>query len=272
MVTSFTFGLHDLGPEVAFSATMYPLEDVAEVMRNWRDYADGAPNEVTSVVVTITFPANPEMPDVIHDRPVAIIGGVYAGPVDEGMEATKPLRELGTPLFDMSGPTPFTTVQTGFDPLFPRGQLRGYWKSQYCNELTDDAIDVVAARAQERPAPLTMVNTFLMEGRSATSTRRRPHSQPARLRTCSRSTGSGPRTRPPTRRSSDSCARPSARVSEFGTGDVYLNFSGDAGEDLGADAQSALGRNMSRLEEIKAKYDPDNLFRVNHNISPAGVS
>ena len=86
--------------------------------------------------MTITFPANPELPEAVHDRPVVIVGGVYAGDVDEGLAAMQPLRELGTPLFDMSGPTPFVGVQTGFDPLFPRNTLRAYWKSQYLDELT----------------------------------------------------------------------------------------------------------------------------------------
>ena len=81
------------------------------------------------------------------------------------MEATKPLRELGTPLFDMSGPTPFAAVQTGFDPLFPRNTLRAYWKSQYLDELADEAIDVDRASGRSTgPAPLTLVNMFHMGG------------------------------------------------------------------------------------------------------------
>ena len=99
---------------------MYPLEEVAGVLRRWRDYVEQAPNEVTSEIVTITFPANPEMPEAVHDRPVAIVGGVFAGDVGDGLREMQPLRELGTVLFDMSGPTPFTGVQSGFDPLFPR--------------------------------------------------------------------------------------------------------------------------------------------------------
>ena len=164
VVSSFTFDLKELGPDVAFAAVMYPLEEVADVLRKWRAYVEQAPNEVTSVCVTITFPANPEMPEAVHDRPVAIIGGVYAGDVEEGMKEMQPLRELGTVLFDMSGPTPFTAVQSGFDPLFPRNALRAYWKSTYLQELSDDAIDVIAGRALDRPAPLTLVNTFHMGG------------------------------------------------------------------------------------------------------------
>src|SRR4029450_10413919 len=98
-------------------------------------------------------------------RQVAIVGGVHAGgDPAEGLDIMAPLRELGTPLFDMSGPTPFVGVQSGFDPLFPRQQLHAYWKAQYVEELSDAAIDVIAARAQDRPGPLTRVNTFTLGG------------------------------------------------------------------------------------------------------------
>src|SRR6476646_1563188 len=82
IVTSFTFQLHPVGPEVAFSATFYPLEEYADILRGWRPYVEAAPNEVTSVCVSLTFPANPEMPEAIHDRPCTIVGGVYAGDVE----------------------------------------------------------------------------------------------------------------------------------------------------------------------------------------------
>jgi hypothetical protein len=134
---------------------------VAEIERRWRDHAADAPDEVTTFVVTMTFPAAPEMPEVLHDRPVAIVGAVHCGPDPEaGMTALQPLRELGRPLFDMSQPMPYAAVQSAFDPFFPRQAPRAYWKSQYLDELTDDAIDAIAARAADRPGPLTLVNTF----------------------------------------------------------------------------------------------------------------
>jgi FAD/FMN-containing dehydrogenase len=269
VVTTFTFQLHEVGPEVAFAATFYPLEEAGQIMRAWRAYVEGAPDEVTSTCVTITFPANPELPEAIHDRPVIIVGGVYAGEVDAGLAEMQPLRELGTPLFDMSGPTPFVGVQTGFDPLFPRDTLRAYWKSQYLDELSDGAIDTIAAAAQDRPAPLTLVNTFHMGGAigrvgeedTAFATRTSPYmvsidgmwsdagDDEANVAWV-RSAWSG--------------------VGEHGTGEVYLNFTGLADEDLTAGVDSALGRNLGRLAEIKAKYDPDNFFRINNNVVPAG--
>jgi FAD/FMN-containing dehydrogenase len=268
VVTSFTFQLHEVGPEVAFAATFYPVEETAEVLRRWREYVEQAPNEVTSVCVTITFPANPDLPEAVHDRPVAIIGGVYAGDVEEGMKVMQPLRELGTPLFDMSGPTPFVGVQTGFDPLFPRDTLRAYWKSQYLSELTDDAIDTIAAKAGERPAPLTLVNTFHMGGAiadvgeedTAFATRRAPYMISI----------DGMWSDAAEDAANVAWVRAAwSEIAEFGTGEVYLNFTGLANEAAQAGVDSAFGRNLRRLAEVKAKYDPNNFFQLNNNILPA---
>jgi FAD binding domain-containing protein/berberine-like enzyme len=268
IVTSFTFKLHPLGPNVAFAATFYPLEEVGDVLRKWREYVEQAPNEVTSVCVTITFPANPEMPEAVHDRPVAIIGGVYAGDVDEGLRVMQPLRELGTPLFDMSGPTPYTAVQQGFDPLFPRNQLQAYWKSQYLDELSDEAIDLIAAKAQDRPAPLTLFNTFHMGGAIADvgpeDTAFAERSAPYMISI------DGMWADPADNADNVAWVRSAwEAVQEFGNGAVYLNFTGLADEAPSAGVDSALGRNLRRLAEVKATYDPDNFFRVNNNIAPA---
>jgi FAD binding domain/Berberine and berberine like len=268
VVTSFTFDLKELGPDVAFVAVMYPIEETAEVLRKWREYVEQAPNDVTSVCVTITFPANPEMPEAVHDRPVAIVGGVYAGGVEEGLKEMQPLRELGTVLFDMSGPTPFTAVQAGFDPLFPRNSLRAYWKSTYLRELSDDAIDVISGRALDRPAPLTLVNTFHMGGAigdvDPEETAFAERSAPYMVSIDGMWTDAG-----------DDAANIEwvrsayGQLAPFSNGSVYLNFTGRAGEALSAGVDSAFGRNLVRLAEIKADYDPGNFFKLNDNISPA---
>jgi FAD/FMN-containing dehydrogenase len=268
IATSFTFGLEPLGPIVAFAATFYPMEEVADVMRGWRAYVEQAPNEVTSVCVTLTFPANPEMPEAIHDRPCIIVGAVHTGDVDEGLEAMQPLRELGTPLFDMSGPTPFSAVQTGFDPLFPRNQLQAYWKSQYLQELSDEAIDLIAAKAQSRPAPLCLVNTFHMGGAisdvGAEDTAFAERSAPFMVSI------DGMWSDPADSADNIAWVRSTwEEIGRFGTGGVYLNFTGLADEAPSAGVDSAYGRNLRRLAEVKATYDPDNFFRLNNNIAPA---
>ncbi|MFN2615950.1 MAG: FAD-binding oxidoreductase [Thermoleophilaceae bacterium] len=268
IVTSLTFDLNPLGPMVGFAATFYPLEDLPSVLRGWREYVEGAPDEVTSTCVTITFPADPQMPEAIHDRPCAIIGGVYVGDAEEGLSVMQPLRELGEPLFDMSGPMPYSAVQTGFDALFPRNQIQAYWKSQYLDELSDEAIDVISAKAQDRPAPLTLVNTFHMGGAiskvgpedTAFAERSAPYMVSI----------DGMWTDPADNADNIAWVRSAwEEVKEFGNGSVYLNFTGRADEAPDAGVDTALGRNMSRLAEVKAKYDPDNFFRVNDNIAPA---
>jgi FAD/FMN-containing dehydrogenase len=268
IATSFTFQLHEVGPLVAFAATFYPIEELAGIMRSWRDFVTKAPNEVTSVIVTITFPANPAMPEAIHDRQCAIVGGVYAGDVDEGLKLMQPLRELGTVLFDMSGPTPFTAVQSGFDPLFPRDTLQAYWKSQYLDELPDVAIDLIAARAQSRPAPLTLVNTFHMGGAIAKvdpeATAFAERAAPFMVSI------DGMWTDPAENDDNIAWVRSAwEEVKKFGNGGVYLNFTGLADEAPSAGVDTAFGRNLKRLAEIKATYDPDNFFRINNNIAPA---
>jgi FAD binding domain/Berberine and berberine like len=268
VVTSFKFRLHPLGPIVAFSGNFYPLEDARDIVRGWRAYVEDAPNEVTSVCVAITFPADPEMPEAVHDRPCIIVGGVYSGDPDEGMKVLQPLRELGTHLVDLSQPMPFTAVQTAFDPLFPRGQLRAYWKSQYLNELSDGAIDLMAEKAAERPAPITLVNMFHMGGAIADvapeDTAFSERSSPYMVSIDGMWSDPGD--------DADNVAWVCSTwdaFSEYGTGGVYLNFTGRDDEAPSAGVDSALGRNMSRLAEVKAKYDPENFFRLNNNIAPA---
>jgi hypothetical protein len=227
-----------------------------------------APDEVTSTILTITMPAAPGLPEAVHNRAVMVVGGVYAGAdLDEGMRVMQPLRELGTPLADISQPMPFTAVQSSFDAFFPRGQLQAYWKSQYLNELSNDAIDVIAGRARERPAPFTLVNTFHMGGAIA---RVAPEATAFAERTAPFMVSiDGMWSDPAMNAANIGWVRDTwDAVRPFGNGSVYLNFMGRADEGFTAGMDSAFGRNLRRLAEIKRVYDPENFFRLNNNVSP----
>ncbi len=159
-----TFRLQPLDPIVGFVGVFYPVEDAAKVWRGYRDWAKSAPDEVSSLCGSTTLPASEHIPPEIHDRPMVVVGGVYTGDAEKGLGIMQPLRELGTPLVDISGPLPFTAVQAAFDPFFVRGTLRSYWKSTYVQELTDEVLDIVVEKAQARPSPRVFVITFAIGG------------------------------------------------------------------------------------------------------------
>jgi hypothetical protein len=271
IVTSFEFRAHPLGPIVAFAGVFYPVADAATVLPRWRDYCMNVPDEVTSVAVAITMPADPHLPPPIHNQGCLVIGGVYVGPPEEGMKVMQPLRELGTPLADISQPMPFSAVQTAFDGFFPMGKLQSYWKAQNLATLPDAAIRVIAARANQRPAPLTLVATFQMGGAinkvGATDT---AYAERSALWM---SSIDGNWEDPADNEANVAWVRESFKqIAPFSTGTTYTNFTGQADETAGALTASAYGANMARLRQIKARYDPENFFRLNPNIAPASIT
>jgi hypothetical protein len=196
------------------------------------------------------------------------VGAVFAGDREEGMRLFQPVRELATPLTDISGPLPFTAIQAAFDPFFVRGTLRSYWKSTYVSELNDDVLDIVVRRAQERPSPRVFVITFQMGGAinrvdpEATAYSERAANWMVSV--------DGNWTDPDEDDTVIGWVRDTwAEVDKLGTGTTYLNFTGLEDEATSTGVASAYGGNLKRLEAIKAKYDPENLFRINNNIAPA---
>jgi FAD/FMN-containing dehydrogenase len=271
IVTSFEFRTHPLGPIVAFAGVFYPVADAAAILARWRDYCLDAPDEVTSVAVAITMPADPHLPPPIHNQACLVIAGVYVGLPEEGMQIMQPLRELGTPLADISQPMPFTAVQTAFDPFFPMGTLQSYWKAQNLAALPEDAIGIIAARANQRPSPLTLVATFQMGG--AINRVGPADTAYAERSALWMSSIDGNWEDPADNDVNIAWVRESfTQIIPYSTGTTYTNFTGQADETAGALAATAYGANMARLALIKAQYDPDNFFRLNPNIAPASVA
>jgi FAD/FMN-containing dehydrogenase len=271
IVTSFEFRAHPLGPIVGFAGVFYSVADAPTILPRWRDYCAGAPDEVTSVALAITMPADPHLPEPIHNQACLIIGGVYVGTPQDGMRVMQPLRELGTPLADISQPMPFTAVQTAFDAFFPMGKLQSYWKAQNLARLSDEAIRVIAARANQRPSPLTLVVTFQMGGAinkvGATDT---AYAERSALWM---SSIDGNWENPADNEANIAWVRESFKlIAPYSSGITYTNFTGQSDETAGALAATAYGANMARLSQIKAQYDPDNFFRLNPNIAPASVA
>lgn len=265
IVTSFEFRLHPLGPEIYGALTIYPFEDASSVLRNWRDYAVEAPDEVTCDAYIWGMPPLPEVPSEMHWEPVVIIAGMYAGPVAEGEEIMQPVSELGTPIEDMSARQPYTAMQSSLDPLFADGQLY-YWKSLFADRLSDEVIDEVVALAAEKPSRqcLFALRTLggamgkVPEGATAYGNR------DAMFNISIDNTWQDPA------RNEEMIAwtrKSWADLRDRTGGGVYINFAG-FGEDNDELSKAAYRSNIGRLQKVKAAYDPDNFFRMNQNIKP----
>ncbi|MEV0134446.1 FAD-binding oxidoreductase [Dactylosporangium sp. NPDC050688] len=271
VVTAFEFHAHPVGPVVMYGAAMYAAADAEEILPAWRDWTAGLPDEVTSRAMFWSMPATPLLPQEVQNRDVFITAAVYAGPPEDATTILGPVGRFGTPLADLSGPRPFRDVQRLLDWMFPKGQLRSYWKSVTVRELGDDVLGVVLRRGLDRPHPTTLVHVPQMGG--------------AVQRVGANDTAFGDRsaqyivsidgnwtdaadTEANMRWVRDAFDEVNALPSASGT---YLNFSSDLDLDS-AGRQTAFAGNLDRLARVKRDFDPDNCFRLNNNIRPAASS
>jgi FAD/FMN-containing dehydrogenase len=266
VVTSFEFQAHPVGPLVFVGATFYPFEDAATILPAWRDFMAAAPEELSSLAICWSIPPHDPFPPELHGTPIVAVAAAYCGPVEEGERIVQPLRELGQPVVDASGPWPWLGLQSGFDAIFGKGELR-YWKARSVTELSDEVIAEILEFAGRRPSPLSDIVIW--------------HHGGAMGRVGETETAYGGRdveflvtaeaswTDPTQNDEAISWARGVWDAMEaYSTGSVYLNFPG-LGEEKEALARAGYGANYERLTELKATYDPHNLFRMNINIPPA---
>lgn len=269
VVTSFEYRLHPVGPLVALADLVYPLDQSARVMEGFRDFVAEAPDELNVSVTWWSIPAVPGFPEELHGEAVVIVGAVDAGPSNEGEKRLMPLRDLSEPMLDLSGTLPYTALQQIFDPFFPAGDLRYYWKSLYLARLDDEVVNEIVRWVERRPSAMSMASAVALGG--------------ALGRVAPDATAAGERSAPFLLEILANWAEPEeteanvtwARgffmaMERFSSGKTNLNFPG-----LGEDSQllrSSVGHNFQRLAAVKRAYDPANLFRVNQNIDPRASS
>ncbi|HVO03625.1 MAG TPA: FAD-binding oxidoreductase [Candidatus Cybelea sp.] len=267
VVTQFEFAVHPVGPEVMLMLPIYRAEDAAPVMKAWRDFMATAPDEIGgSLVEFSTIPEDPAYPREAWNMKVMALAGVWAGPTDEGERAIAPLRRLATPLLDFSGRMRYCEVQKLYDGLFPKGGNRAYFKSMYLDRLDDAAIDEIAPRAADRPSPSSLCSVWFMGGAvgrvdaGATAFGDRSFRWMLSIDALWQKAEDDATNLGWTRGLWNDMQR-------FSNGRAYLNFAG-LPEDGDSLRRSTYGANYARLAEIKARYDPTNLFRLNQNIVP----
>jgi FAD/FMN-containing dehydrogenase/pimeloyl-ACP methyl ester carboxylesterase len=266
VVTSFEFRLHPIGPTVLGGMLMYPAPMAAAVLRNFDEVMAEAPDEIGAGVVLLTAPPEEFVPEPVRGQPVVGMVVCYAGPLDEAEEALRPLREFGPPAIDMVEPMPYTGVQQLIDPSFPAG-LRNYWTGDFLTGLPDEAIEVLCRFHLTKPSPLTGIIVFpgggalarVPDGTMAIGQRQAPYNIHI--------TSLWPN--PADDDVNIAWTRElGASMKPFTTGRVYVNFIGDEGQ---ARVIASFGQEgYARLQALKDRYDPDNLFRSNQNIKPNG--
>jgi FAD/FMN-containing dehydrogenase len=265
IVTSFEFQLHPVGPEVLSGLIVHSFSAAGEVLRFYRDFAAGAPDELSVWVVMRKAPPLPFLPEEVHGTEVLILAALYTGDMGEGEEALKPLREFGEPIADVISPHQFSEFQAAFDPLLTPG-ARNYWKSHDFLALNDELLDAVLPFVETLPSPECEVFFAQMGG----ATNRVPADATAyRHRDAEFIMNVHGRWQEEADDQSCIawCRDLFDAAAPHATGGVYVNF---MTEEETERVRSAYGESYDRLVQLKNKYDPKNFFRLNQNVRPSG--
>lgn len=253
IVTEFRFRLHPVGPIVLAGWVLHPQEKAPDVLRFYRDYAAGVPNELTTIIILRRLPHASTLPPFLRGMPVIGIAVCYAGVIESGERVVQPLRTFGPPLVDGIALKSYTTHQTMFDSGQPPGR-HNYWKTAYLSELSDAAIDVIVDSARQMTSPLSVLAVYQLGGA-------------ARLGDAAFCLNAAATWTEPTESQRHiSWARGfSAAIEPYSVTGAYVNFLGEEGEER---TRSAYQESYDRLVALKNTYDPDNFFRLNQNIEP----
>ncbi|MGH7459881.1 MAG: FAD-binding oxidoreductase [Longimicrobiales bacterium] len=265
IVTSFQYRLHPVGPTVLAGPIFYPLEDAREVLRFYREFAASAPDELTTIFNLRIAPPLPFLPQNVHGKPIAMIGACFAGSPQDGIEVVRPLKEFGRPIIDLLEPRPYLALQSMFDPSAPHG-WHYYWKSVELPPLTDESIDTLVEHASALTSPKSYCIVFQLGGAlnrvSADQTAYSQRSAAHNVNINAIWTEDDPEPERHIAWARDFFAALQLHAS----GNVYLNFLGDEGQDR---VRAAYGEsNYERLAQLKRIYDQTNFFRLNQNIQP----
>ena len=263
IVTGFDFRLHQIGPQVATAQIFYPFEAAGEALRRYRDFMAEAPDEVGCFALLVPLPPLDAFPAELHGKTTLALVGCHAGDPSEGERMLAPLAEFAEPLAAIMQPMAYADLQSAFKDAAPEGG-RYYWKSHFLNEVPDELIELVLDRVRELPGPYTNVFFEPMGGAVARigETDTAFANRDARLALGISTGWSDP--------AKDQAAMAWTRefydsVAPFATGGVYTNYMDFDEKDR---VRSAYGENYERLRRVKARYDPENLFRMNQNIPP----
>ena len=263
IVTSWEFELHPVGPQVLSGLIVHPFSEARDLLKYYREFTATAPDQLTVWVVMRKAPPLPFLSEEVHGTDVLVFAVLYSGDMAEGEKALQALREYGNPYADVISPHPFAGFQQAFDPLLTPG-LRNYWKSHDFTELSDGAIDTWIEYVGTLPSPHTEIFVGHLGG---ATNRVSPDATAFPRRDVEYIMNVHGRWEDP---EDDEncitwCRQLFDAMTPHATGGVYINF---MTEDEAQRVETTYGDSYRRLVELKDKYDPGNMFRLNQNIPP----
>jgi hypothetical protein len=265
VVTSFLFRAHPVATVYA-GPIFWEARQARAVMRAYREFLPGAPEELGTFVGLKTVPSTDPFPKDYWGRRVCAVISCYSGSPADGEKTMRPLlNATPPPIFNWMGEMPFPAMQSLFDPFFPKG-LQWYWKGDFVKSLPDEAIDTHIAQAAKAPSELSLMHLYPIDGavRRVAKDATPWHARDATWSMVIAGIDADPKQAGALK--SWGRAYWNA-VHPFDLDGVYVNFMMD--DEVDGRVQATYGGNFARLRAIKAKYDPTNLFRVNQNIPPA---
>jgi FAD/FMN-containing dehydrogenase len=257
IATSLEYALHQVGPMITGGLVAHPLQRGRDVLKFFRERCAAAPDEMMLVAGLLTAPDG-------SGAKLAGLVAAHCGSLADGEAAVKPIKAFGPPVMDAMGPIPYTMQNGLLDGAFPRGALN-YWKAQFIKDLSDDAIATLVAQFEQAPSPLCQIVIEHFHGAAS----RVPVADTACAMRISGfnvviiSEWLDPRDND---RGIKWAKDTHAALSPYHAATRYVNYLEDDPE--GDVATMVYGPNLARLRQLKAKYDPDNLFHVNVNIKP----
>ena len=262
VVTSFLFQLHPIST-VYGGPMLWPLEQAAEVMKFWRDFILTAPEEINGWFAFLTVPPAPPFPEHLHLQKMCAIVWCSTASTERAEELLKPIRAFRTPAVDFAGPIPWPVLQSLFDALYPAG-LQWYWKADFFKELSDTAIDVHMKYGSQLPTMHSGMHLYPINGAAHRPSTNETAFSYRDANFAEVIVGVDPD--PANNERMIAWARDYwTALHSYSAGGGYINMMMDEGTD---NVKAAYRDNYTRLAQIKATYDPSNLFHVNQNIKP----
>ena len=263
VVTSFEFRLSPV-KDVYGGPIFFELDRAGDLFRLYRELIADAPEQLGGFPAYQIAPPLPFIPEERHGTTLALFVACWAGDLDKGEQVLKPLRDLAPSVAEMVGPMPYPALNSAFDDLYP-ADLRHYWKASFATELTDEAIEAHVEHGAKVPAMTSTMHIYPINGAchrvesDATAFAYRDASFATVIAGMWPDAADDEQNTAWVRSYYDAIAP----HSEEGG---YINFM--AGDDQGRIRANYRG-NYDRLQQVKGRYDPDNMFRHNQNIAPA---